>query len=252
VIRHSGNWRTSGCVAPSSLCISPHIRFLFISPRFRLWPPQGSLSGQTFAFGYPSSLPNWGWTCPLSRTASCVTLDANPGIGTLAERTSKQPGRARHTTIRWTLAQTAAPTRLPDQRHLHVMFELLKRMWGRIVFRMLRFGASETGYEKTMWKGIEIIARPDDSSRIISALEWLQASFPELEAKVCHHISTILTNDVSRSAVFPLVRGIVLQSKFVQRSDIQRVANRLTSASDHVKLCVESKRYRVQMYSRET
>jgi len=65
---------------------------------FAIRPPQGSLSSWTFAFGYPSSLPNWDWTCSLIRTLFRLTLDANLKVGTLAERTSKQPGRARHTT----------------------------------------------------------------------------------------------------------------------------------------------------------
>ena len=52
VMRHSGNCRTSGCVAPSSLCIPPQIRFLYVSPRLCLRPPQGLLSENSFAFGY--------------------------------------------------------------------------------------------------------------------------------------------------------------------------------------------------------
>jgi hypothetical protein len=54
--------------------------------------PQGSLASCTFAFGYTSALPTCDWTCSLIRTPFPVTLDAKLEIGTLAERTSKQPG----------------------------------------------------------------------------------------------------------------------------------------------------------------
>ena len=68
VIRLLDNWRTSGCVAPSSLCIPPHIRFLFVSPHVRRRPPQGLLTEDTFAFGYTSALSTCGWTCSLTIT----------------------------------------------------------------------------------------------------------------------------------------------------------------------------------------
>ena len=113
VIRLLGNWRTSDCVAPSSPCIPPQIRFLYISSRLRLRPPQGLLAEDTFAFGYTSALPTCGWTCSLIRTPFRVTLDAYLEVGTLAERTSKQPGRARHTTNNWRVfARTARNSQL--------------------------------------------------------------------------------------------------------------------------------------------
>ena len=81
VMRRTGNWRTSGCVAPSSPCIPPTIHLRGVSspaysvrpacppldggrggqvgPHLRLRLPQGRLADETFAIGYPSPLPSW-------------------------------------------------------------------------------------------------------------------------------------------------------------------------------------------------
>ena len=74
---------------------------------FAFRPPQGSLTSLTFAFGYTSALSTCGWTCSLIRTNSFDMLDADFKVGTLAERTSKQPGRARHTTKACTIVSQA-------------------------------------------------------------------------------------------------------------------------------------------------
>ena len=58
--------------------------------------------GATVAFHYPSALPTWNWTCSLKRTGFLLRLTALRNSVHSRERTSKQPGRARHTTIEWT------------------------------------------------------------------------------------------------------------------------------------------------------
>ena len=78
---------TAGCF-PAATCPSARV--------FVIRLPQGLLTEDTFAFDYPSALPTWGWTCP--RDSAKLPLDRASEFGTLAERTSKQPGVARHTT----------------------------------------------------------------------------------------------------------------------------------------------------------
>ena len=90
VTRLLDNRRTSGCVAPSSLCVPPNIRFFVQSARIfasgflhalltKIHLPLATLRRYLAGAGLvPQNLPNY-------------FLDRNFVFGTLAERTSKQP-----------------------------------------------------------------------------------------------------------------------------------------------------------------
>ena len=81
VVLHPRPW--TSCLYPLLCSISPRIRrqLLLRSPL-----------GATVAFGYPSSLSNWGRTCFLDFARLSARLDPMRKVGTLAERTCKQPG----------------------------------------------------------------------------------------------------------------------------------------------------------------
>jgi hypothetical protein len=82
----------AGCQSTCILCA--------IGPHLRLGLPQGRLTDETFASDYPSALPTWDRTCSLNLPKPHDMLDTHLSFGTLAERTGKQPGKARHTTRR--------------------------------------------------------------------------------------------------------------------------------------------------------
>lgn len=95
------------CVAPLSLCLMPHIR---LRRRFRHTDSCTSahILASNFLKGLlrvdplsPASLSHcqaWDWTCSLIVPTLHLMLDACLNVGTLAKRSSKQPGIARHTT----------------------------------------------------------------------------------------------------------------------------------------------------------
>ena len=83
-------------------CQSTRIHCAF-GPHLCLGLPQGTVTGTPFASDYSSRYLSRDRTCSLKRTKPPVTLDANLELGTLAERTGKQPGHARHTTTKSTL-----------------------------------------------------------------------------------------------------------------------------------------------------
>ena len=66
-------------------------------------PPFGRIS----AFRYTSALSTCGWTCSLIVPPSIPTLDAGFEFGTLAERTSKQPGTPGTQQDTWSIFLTA-------------------------------------------------------------------------------------------------------------------------------------------------
>jgi len=75
---------------PWTSCLYPLL--CSISPRIRRQLLLRSPLGATVAFGYPSSLSNWGRTCFLDFAQLSDRLDPIQKAGTLAERTRKQPG----------------------------------------------------------------------------------------------------------------------------------------------------------------
>ena len=75
---------------PCTPCLYPLL--CSISRRIRLRLLLRSLHRDTVAFGYPSPLSNWGRTCFLDFVQLSARLDPMKKIGTLAERTCKQPG----------------------------------------------------------------------------------------------------------------------------------------------------------------
>jgi hypothetical protein len=75
---------------PWTSCLYPLL--CSISPRIRRQLLLRSPLGATVAFGYPSSLSNWGRTCFLDFAQLSDRLDPIQKAGTLAERTCKQPG----------------------------------------------------------------------------------------------------------------------------------------------------------------
>jgi hypothetical protein len=69
---------------------------------------QPALTKQISASRYLSCYLSQGWTNPRDYPKIRLVLDENLNFGTPAERTSKQPGRARHATIASTLSAGAA------------------------------------------------------------------------------------------------------------------------------------------------
>jgi hypothetical protein len=69
-----------------------------VGPCVRLWLPFRSPSGDTVAFNFPLSLPNWDGTCPLDFVQLSANLPQKGGLTEFSklvrsrERTRKQPG----------------------------------------------------------------------------------------------------------------------------------------------------------------
>ena len=115
--RHLDNWRAYSCVA-----FSPLFPRLYLPTGGQFNPVysvrsarmfasgilQPALTGRISAFRYTSALSTCDWTSPLIAPFPHDMLDARFGFGTLAERTSKQPGKPGTQPDKWTLGQTAA------------------------------------------------------------------------------------------------------------------------------------------------
>ena len=69
---------------------------------------QPALTERISAFRYTSALSTCDWTCALIVPFPHDMLDARFGFGTLAERTSKQPGKPGTQQAKWRVASKAA------------------------------------------------------------------------------------------------------------------------------------------------
>ena len=112
VMRLRDNWRTSGCVAPSSPCIPPlsacrvsvHLHALYVRPASSSRASSRDHCWHSLCLRLPFAVI---WLGPdLQRGSQTSTLDWVLSFGTLAQRTGKQPGHARRTTTRRSIFAT--------------------------------------------------------------------------------------------------------------------------------------------------
>ena len=123
---------------------------------------------------------------------------------------------------------------------LYVFEKMLEKFALRIGYSALR----DLGTQTSNWHGIEVVGEPKDCSKVISALEWVEACAVDAKETITENLKSIMCAEISAPGILPVLRTVVFDSRWIGRSDTKRIANRLVQAGHYVKECIATGKYR--------
>jgi len=126
------------------------------------------------------------------------------------------------------------------------MLYSLEKLVEKVILGIAASGSRDLGSESSEFQGMEIIGKPEDRSKVTDALGWLWDCTPTNKDIVRTHIGRIVCAEIADSCVFPVIRAFLLNVNLIRRNDVQQTANRILRASNYVKECVATGKYRLK------